>query len=599
MRRIAKAITVCLCLAVGTVLCASGRMDVRTLDSGVPDWLEDGGEGTPESAVEEENSVETQMAQLREEITFQDVAADSEVRDAVCYAAYRGMLTGDGDGQFRPDSLATRGQAASALFRMSGEEGNILISAPDVPDGSWYAVPMSWAVHKGMLEADKDGRFRPEDWLTRRELAVMLSGYAGRDEDSESALRWAVGLGMYDTMVSTTVYPDLPVSRGQLAQVLTDFAALRGDPLAAQAELPRSPIPGHGSRDSHQAIQAEIEAVGARYGAAAIQVAVVENGAVTDTYQYGWAVKGKAPVEEETKFRVASLSKVVVGMGALALREEGTVDLDASIGEYWNCAIRNPYYPDTPVTIRSILSHTSSISDSTAYSLNAMRSRLTGSGYSRLVPGSINSWSYNNYAFGVLGTTLELAAGETLNSVLGRRFFDIMDIDAAFCCGSVRDTGHIAAIYRHDGSVGLSVETAKQMACGSPGENGRYFAGGFASSAKDYGKLVALLANDGRYEGLRLLSAESVAAMESLQGKPYASPFQQALPMKYQTGMYGQSRLYYHTGSAYGVYNLMSYCPDTRNGVVVLTTGARETHDKWGAYAVGGDISAYIYSVIS
>ena len=60
-----------------------------------------------------------------------------------------------------------------------------------------------------------------------------------------------------------------------------------------------------------------------------------------------------------------------------------------------------------------------------------------------------------------------------------------------------------------------------------------------------------------------------------------------------------RDRLYYHTGSAYGVYNLLSYDPDAGDGVVVLTTGADGGRDEYGIYAVCGEISRILYEAVA
>ena len=71
---------------------------------------------------------------------------------------------------------------------------------------------------------------------------------------------------------------------------------------------------------------------------------------------------------------------------------------------------------------------------------------------------------------------------------------------------------------------------------------------------------------------------------------------EQCMPVKKKKGLYNQEYLYYHTGSAYGTYSLYTYNPDTKMGVVVLTTGAQSTRDKYGIYAVCGDITNEIYA---
>jgi hypothetical protein len=68
--------------------------------------------------------------------------------------------------------------------------------------------------------------------------------------------------------------------------------------------------------------------------------------------------------------------------------------------------------------------------------------------------------------------------------------------------------------------------------------------------------------------------------------------------MRLGFGLYGRERLYYHTGSAYGVYNLLSYDPDTGDGVVVLTMGADGKKDTYGVYAVCGEISRAVYEAV-
>jgi CubicO group peptidase (beta-lactamase class C family) len=320
------------------------------------------------------------------------------------------------------------------------------------------------------------------------------------------------------------------------------------------------------------------EAVGriaASYGAGGAAVAVVRGGLPDDTYAYG-SISG-LPVTADTKFCAASLSKVVMTMAAMRLREEGAVDLDADIGRYWGAPVRNPNYKNVPVTLRDILSHTSSIiaRDRAARDGAPVRANLvSGAAFNKSVPGAISSWCYNNYAFAVLGLTLELAARETVNSFSGRTLFRPLGISASFGEGGASD-----------GDAGF------------PGRSGRDFAGGLRISASDLSKLAAVLANDGVYEDQQVLSPESVALMETVNPKKAPDqPFFQGLPLRLQYSVYGQALLYYHTGSADGVYNLLSYNPVTKNGVVVLTAGALGSKDGYGIYKVCGEISSYIYA---
>lgn len=581
--------------------------------------------------------VDTALAELRA-LDFTDLPAGDPRRDAVCYTASQYILLGNGDGSFAPEGLVTRAAAVTALMRLSGEEPPAYAGAfSDVAAGSWYAPAAAWALDAGLTDG---GMFEPDRRVTREELAVLLyrcAGHLGYDTatkgslagyrdggavspEAETAVAWALRTGVFASLVSNTIHPELAVCRGQLAQVLVSFVSHgTGDALARRiAGAFYHPAPPSASRTRHAELQAAVEAAADKYGAIGLQVAVVEDGTVTDTFSCGWATRSQYAVVDsdgtalsweggeamtaDHKERAASLSKVAVGLAAMLLREEGTVDLDEGIGTYWGCKVQNPYYPDSPVTLRALLSHTSSIflaGDGVSREYASVRAKLAGPGFTRTKPGALTSWGYNNYGFAVLGMTLELAAGESLDQVLGEALFAPMGIDAAFESGSVQDTDALVTLYDHAGRVERSVAAQKKLCrSGAPGSTGRYFAGGLTISAADLAKLTALLANDGRYEGLQLLAPESVALMEACPEQTVSDGFYQALPLRCRNHIYGRDTLYYHTGSAYGVYNCLSYDPATGDGVVVLTTGASGAKDGYGIYAVCGEIMEQVYAAI-
>ena len=548
------------------------------------------------------------LAELRA-IPAEDVPAEG--RDAARWAVYRELLPLREDGRFDSEEPVSRGEAVQALYRLSG----ILVRVnpcpyPDVPEEAQGAV--AWADSVGVSGGVSEGRFAPFSPVTRSQLAAMLHRFAAwRGEDAESrtavswegeevpayaeeALNWVMDRGLYAGLTDHGLYPDLPVSRLQLACILARLQEAR-DPLAGGLSLPGS---GEASlsRQNHEALSRAVAAAARRHGAVGVQVAVIENGAVTDACHYGWAVKGSVPMTSAHKLRTASLSKVAVGLSAALLREEGTVDYDADIGTYWGVRTWKP------VTVRDLLSHTSTLlnSESIAWDYQGVRNQLaSASGYGKGTPGDLRHWSYNNHAFGILGQTLELAAGRYLDDVLEERVLGPLGADCSFAAGELEEPELVTPLYRTNslGRSAASLRSVRQWS--APGATGRQFAGGFTSSALDLGKLTALLAGDGCFEGVRLMDAESVALMESHGGRALPGGSCQALPMRLQFDLYGRERLYYHTGSAYGVYNLLSYDPDTGDGAVVLTMGADGGKDEYGIYAVCGEISRAVYDAIA
>lgn len=577
--------------------------------------------------------------ELQEKMSYIDVPQDASYRGAVEYMTYLGVMQGTGGGAFTPGQTLNRATAVTTFFRLSGDKEVPYTDAfSDVSPDDWFAQGVAWAVNNGIVQGYEDGTFRPYEELDRAQLAVLLQRYAQAyggyngvcgsmeqywdadqvPEYAQEAMSWATVNGIYTPLVSAELGPRCPVTRAQLAQALTAVHyGCTYDPLAGLIVTQQNDMAQSKAQASHALLQASVEEAAKKYGSMGVQVAVIENGRVTDAFATGWANRYQlVTLDKDTgkqlevdagqmtihhKIRIASISKVVIGMAAMALQERGVIDLDASIGDYWGFSVKNPH-SSAPVSVRSLLTHTSSIvsyGDNESRLYNQVKKRLSSSGaFRNMTPGNLSGWGYNNYAFGVLGMTLELADHRVMDDITGEYFFDPLNIDAAFESGELKNTGLLAVLYSHGGGINRSVQTQKGLKLkGGPGATGQFFAGGLTISAPDLAKLIAALANDGVYEGQRLLSEASVQTMETSIGMPWDNPFEQCQPLRLQKNIYGRSQLYYHTGSAYGVYNCFSYDPVSKDGVVVLTTGSRYKKDDHGIYAVCGEIMTQVYAV--
>ena len=580
-----------------------------------------GSELPPEPQLEEETPLTLEAIQT---VTFLDVPTSASYADCASYTAYRGLLTGVAEDLFDPEELVSRAAALTVLYRMSGQEAPPYDgSFADVPVDAWYTDAVAWAVQADVIDAGDGGNLGPLEPVTRAQLACMICRFTFYQDDhiydmdfttysdgscvpadARFSMAWVLEHRFYDGVVTSLLSPNLPVTRAQLARILVSIAAWDEEEPVAQALAVQmsEQIAVSLSQESHDDIQRFIDATASKYGAVGLQVAVVEDGYVMDCFSYGWATKQTDRMTPDHKVRVASISKVAVGISAMLLREEGLIDLDEDIGPYWGIEVRNPSYPNIPITFRSLLTHTSSIRafEDGARSYSAVKSQLgKSSGYSQIKPGAITSWNYNNYAFGVLGMSLELASERYLDEILEQAFWSMMDIDAAFESGHVEAQDLLVTHYYHGGGVGRSVAAQKNMfRPASPGGSGSAFAGGLTISSRDLAKMASLLVNDGCYEGVQLMDAQSVELMETRCDRQLEDGTYQALSLRSQDNIYGRERLYYHTGSAYGVYNLMSYDPATGDGVVVLSIGASGAKDSRGLYTVCGEISQYIYQLI-
>ena len=520
-----------------------------------------------------------------------DVPVYSLYYDTACYMIYYDLMDAQDD-QFLPYAMVTHADGAETMSRLTGVD----MGVSETP-----AAPLT----RGQLAELLYSAAQALGYSTETTIQTLEYPDAQQvDAHGLNAMLWVEEQGLFDCFVGNRLLPNTAVSRLQMAQALITLRAM--DPEDTFAVQIRDALPLRNEESvalkNHDAIQAAVDAAAQKYHATGLQVAVIENGTVTDTYAYGWATKNNDKMTADHKIRIASISKVAVGITAQLLREEGIIDLDQNISDYWGVTVKNPKYPNIPITIRGMLTHTSSIvnaGDSTPRTYSSVKSKLQGSGYSGAVPGDIGYWAYNNYAFAVLGMTLELAADRVVDDILGEKLYAPMDIDAAFGSGDLKNTDLLATIYRGTGEVGRPVSKSKSLhSPTTPGASGSYFAGGLTASAYDVAKLVALMAGDGMYEGVQLMQAESIGEMETRIETPVPGGSYQALPMRYWPGLYGREGIYFHTGSAYGVFNAATYDPVTRDGVVVLTSGASGAKDDYGIYKVCAEINQYIYNAI-
>ena len=122
---------------------------------------------------------------------FSDVAGDAWYYDAVRYASENGLMGGYGNGRFGPNDNLSRAQFAQILFNKEGRPVvNYLLRYNDVADGAWYTEAVRWATSQGVVSGYGNGMFGPNDNITREQLAVMLWRYAGSPAATEKELHF-------------------------------------------------------------------------------------------------------------------------------------------------------------------------------------------------------------------------------------------------------------------------------------------------------------------------------------------------------------------------------------------------------------------------
>ena len=109
---------------------------------------------------------------------FDDVPAGKWYTSAVLWCYERGYMAGESENTFSPNKGMTRAMIVTLFAAVSGddlktgeyEHGGF----DDVPDGKWYTRPVSWAAKNGITSGTGNGRFSPNDTITREQFVTML-----------------------------------------------------------------------------------------------------------------------------------------------------------------------------------------------------------------------------------------------------------------------------------------------------------------------------------------------------------------------------------------------------------------------------------------
>jgi CubicO group peptidase (beta-lactamase class C family) len=124
----------------------------------------------------------------------------------------------------------------------------------------------------------------------------------------------------------------------------------------------KQPIPASaavGTQDERtQRIAEVIRDTMRKEGIPGVSVAVIDGAEIAWAQGFGWRDVGKRlPVDTDTQFQVASISKPVTALAVLKLKESGQLDLDKDVNGYFKDWRLDSKWPDKPITLRLLLCH--------------------------------------------------------------------------------------------------------------------------------------------------------------------------------------------------------------------------------------------------
>ena len=332
---------------------------------------------------------------------------------------------------------------------------------------------------------------------------------------------------------------------------------------------------------------AEIEAAG-------VTCAVVKDNKVI--YHHNFGVKDlatKEPVDDQTLWRIASISKSFTATSLLQLVEQGKLSLKDDVSDLLGFTVRNPKYPDVPITLEMLLSHTSSINDSQGYwttidIINPDINTSAGECYNDYAPGS-GGYEYCNLNLNLAGTILERVSGERFDQYVVNHVLRPLGLYGGYCVDSL-DKSRFAHLYSWDADNQKFVDNydeayaprSEKVANYTMGHDALIFSptGGMKISGLDLARYMTMHMNYGTTpDGVRIISEESSRDMQVPRSEPEHYGLNLWLADDYVPGI----TLVGHTGGAYGLSSAMFFHPEDKYGFVIICSGS---HDAEGTHNV-------------
>ncbi len=259
----------------------------------------------------------------------------------------------------------------------------------------------------------------------------------------------------------------------------------------------------------------------------------VRRGQEVSVLSYGAGALGGAAVNERTLWRIYSMTKPVTGVAALALIEDGKLDIDQPVAEILpefaslkvlDGDVLRP--ARTPMRVRHLLTHTAGL----GYAINddALGARYRAAGLypgdptpregaptsleefgARLAQQPLNADPGAKYQYSVgldlLGLVIQRASGMSFSAYLRQKLFDRMAMTDTGFAVSESQRARLAMNYSiRDGAIVPLEPEGKSPYLSPPAYPSG--GGGLVSSARDYDRFLSMLAADGVFDGRQVVS---------------------------------------------------------------------------------------------
>ena len=286
-------------------------------------------------------------------------------------------------------------------------------------------------------------------------------------------------------------------------------SALLSNPL--RAEPPK--LPGVGA-----ALQEQID----RHEIAGAVTMVVSKDQVLHLETTGLAdMAAHKPMQADTMFWIASMTKPITATAVLMLQDEGKLDVHDPVAKYLPefASLKTPSGQPANLTLIQTLTHTSGLGEAGGPAEREAKTLadlvpLWLAAPMQFEPGS--RWSYCQSGINAAGRVVEVVSGMSFDAFLQKRLFQPLGMKSTTFYPGASERARQVTAYAKNSTSG-SLEAVPPRPEFGPRDRPPQGNGGLYSTAEDYGRFCQMLLGGGRFQGVRYLSEASMKQLSTPQ----------------------------------------------------------------------------------
>ena len=300
----------------------------------------------------------------------------------------------------------------------------------------------------------------------------------------------------------------------------------------------------------------------------AISIAIIKQNDFFWAAGFGFIDKEKKiKADENTIYRVGSVSKLFTDIAIMKKRESGDIDIDLPIQNYLPKFNPENIYNDEPITLRQLMSHRAGILREPAYgnyfsdNETSLKKTVESVNNSSLIhpPGTITK--YSNAGIAVVGYTLE--------KVFQKPYIEFMQENILTPLG-MNDSS-----FKFKNSMSLNLAEATMWSYDGRSfkaprfELGMVPAGSLYSSVTDLAKFVNMIFSDGSINGKKFVHPNTLTEMFTPQ---FTTSKMNGYGIGFRISKHNSYKMISHGGAIYGYSTQLSALPEPKIGVVVASS---------------------------